>query len=311
MALYLGMKKTVLFILLFPLFMVQAQQELPLYGAQPIPNSKPTADHEKVDTSHVPVWHVYSLVSRPKLMVFLPPAGKATGTAVVICPGGGYGALAFTHEGTDVAKMFNAMGVAAFVLKYRLPSDETMIDKTIGPLQDAQRAIQLVRERAGEWGVNPARVGIMGFSAGGHLASTAGTHFDQEVIGNPQHISLRPDFMILLYPVISFQDSIAHKGSRENLIGRHPGPELLRKYSNELQVTARTPPTFLVHSEDDDVVQVANSIRFYESCLHHGVLAEMHIYPRGGHGYGMNNPTTPDKWTDHLKNWMSTLFQPK
>ena len=304
MVLYLGMKKIALFILLFPFFMVHAQQELPLYGAQPIPNAKLTADREKVDTSHVPLWQVYSQVSRPKLMVFLPPAGKATGAAVVICPGGGYGVLAFTHEGTDVAKMFNDMGVAAFVLKYRLPDDETMIDKSIGPLQDAQRAIQLVRQRAGEWKIDPARVGIMGFSAGGHLASTEGTHFNQAVIGNPEHISLRPDFMILLYPVISFQDSIAHKGSRENLIGKNPSAELLRKYSNELQVTSQTPPTFLVHSEDDDVVPVANTIQFYESCLHHGVPAEMHIYPKGGHGYGMNNPTTPDKWTDHLKNWM-------
>jgi acetyl esterase/lipase len=298
------MKKIVLLLLLFPFFMAQAQQQFPLYGDKPIPNSKPAPNREQVDTSHIPIWHLYSLVSRPELMVFLPPAGKATGAAVVVCPGGGYGALAFTHEGTDVAKMLNDMGVAAFVLKYRLPSDETMIDKTIGPLQDAQRAIQLVRERAGEWGVDPSKVGIMGFSAGGHLASTAGTHFNQVTIDNPNHLSLRPDFMILLYPVVSFLDSIAHKGSRENLIGFHPNADLLRKFSNEWQVTAQTPPTFLVHSGDDDVVPVANSIHFYQALLANGVSAEMHIYPKGGHGYGMNNPTTPDKWTDRLKNWL-------
>ncbi len=305
LVLYLGMKKIALFILLFPLFMVQAQQELPLYGTQPIPNSKPTADQEKVDTSHVPVWHVYSQVSRPKLMVFLPPAGTASGAAVVICPGGGYGVLAFTHEGTDVAKMFNAIGVAAFVLKYRLPSDETMIDKSIGPLQDAQRAIQLVRLRSKEWGVDPAKVGIMGFSAGGHLASTEGTHFDHPVIDNPRKISLRPDFMILIYPVISFQDSIGHRGSRDNLLGLHPDAAQVRIYSNELQVTARTPPTFLVHAADDDVVPVANSQHFYEALKAKGVVAEIHIYPKGGHGFGMNNPTTEERWTDRLKIWLT------
>ena len=285
--------------------MAQAQQELPLYGNQPIPNSRPVADRETVDTSGNPVRYSYSLVSRPKLVVYLPPAGKATGAAVVVCPGGGYQHLAYTHEGTDVAKMLNEMGIAAFVLRYRLPNDETMIDKTIGPLQDAQRAIQLVRQRAGEWGVDASRVGIMGFSAGGHLASTAGTHFNQVVIDNPSKISLRPDFMILLYPVVSFADSIAHRGSRENLIGLHPDAPLVRKYSNELQVTTLTPPTFLVHSGDDDVVAVANSIQFYQACLHNGVSAEMHIYPKGGHGYGMNNPTTPDRWTDRLKNWLA------
>lgn len=284
--------------------MVNAQQELPLYGNRPIPNSKPVPDRETVDTSGVPVRYSFSLVSHPKLLIFLPPAGKATGAAVVVCPGGAYLHLAFTHEGTDVAKMLNDMGIAAFVLKYRLPNDETMVDKTIGPLQDAQRAIQLVRQRAGEWGVDPAKVGIMGFSAGGHLASTAGTHFDQAVIDNPGKISLRPDFMILLYPVISFEDSIAHRGSRDNLIGLHPDPAQVRKYSNELQVTAQTPPTFLVHTGDDKVVPVANSIHFYEALQANNVPSELHVYPKGGHGFGMNNPTTADRWTDRLHNWL-------
>jgi acetyl esterase/lipase len=178
--------------------MVDAQQELPLYGNQPIPNLKSGPNRESVDTSVNPVRYSYSLVSRPTLQVFLPRPEIATGAAVVVCPGGGYLHLAFTHEGTDVARMLNDWGIAAFVLKYRLPNDETMIDKTIGPLQDAQRAIQLVRQRAGDWGVDPAKVGIMGFSAGGHLASTAGTHFNQATIDNPGGVSLRPDFMILL-----------------------------------------------------------------------------------------------------------------
>jgi len=284
--------------------MVDAQQELPLYGNQPIPNLKPGPDRESVDTTTGPVRYSYSLVSRPTVQVFLPPPGIATGTAVVVCPGGGYLHLAFTHEGTDVAWMLNDLGIAAFVLKYRLPNDETMIDKTIGPLQDAQRAIQLVRQRAADWGIDPARVGIMGFSAGGHLASTAGTHFNQAVIDNPDKISLRPDFMILVYPVISFQDSIGHRGSRDNLIGLRPDATLIRKYSNELQVTAQTPPTFLVHAGDDKTVPVANSLHFYEALQANGVPAEMHIYPHGGHGFGMNNPTTTDRWTDRLRSWL-------
>jgi acetyl esterase/lipase len=284
--------------------MVDAQQELPLYGNQPIPNLKSGPNRESVDTSVNPVRYSYSLVSRPTLQVFLPRPEIATGAAVVVCPGGGYLHLAFTHEGTDVARMLNDWGIAAFVLKYRLPNDETMIDKTIGPLQDAQRAIQLVRQRAGDWGVDPAKVGIMGFSAGGHLASTAGTHFNQATIDNPGGVSLRPDFMILLYPVISFQDSIGHRGSRDNLIGLHPDATLIRKYSNELQVTAQTPPAFLVHAEDDKTVPVANSLHFYEALQANGVPAEMHIYPHGGHGFGLNNPTTTDKWTDRLKNWL-------
>jgi len=298
------MRKTAILIFLFPFLMVHAQQEFPLYGNQPIPNSKPGPDRESVDTSDNPVRYSYSLVSRPTLRVFLPPAGKATGTAVVVCPGGGYLHLAFTHEGTDVAGMLNELGIVAFVLKYRLPNDETMVDKTIGPLQDAQRAIQLVRQRAGEWGVDPARIGIMGFSAGGHLASTAGTHFNTTVIDNPGKISLRPDFMILLYPVISFEDSIAHRGSRDNLIGLHPDGALVRKYSNELQVTAETPPTFLVHAGDDKAVPVANSLHFYQALQANGVPSEMHVYPKGGHGFGMNNPTTTDRWTDRLRSWL-------
>ena len=284
--------------------MAEAQQELPLYGNQPIPNSRAVPDRESVDSSGNPMRYSFSLVSHPTLTVYLPPAGKANGTAVVICPGGGYLHLAWTHEGTDVARMLNEMGITAILLKYRLPNDETMVDKTVGPLQDAQRAIQLVRQRAGDWGVNAARVGILGFSAGGHLASTAGTHFNKSAIDNPGNISLRPDFMILLYPVISFSDSIGHRGSRDNLIGLHPDPSVVREYSNELQVTAQTPPTFLVHAGDDKAVPVANSIRFYEALQHNGVPAELHVYPKGGHGFGMNNPTTKDQWTERLRNWL-------
>ena len=301
------MKKISLFILsLFPLLMAAAQQELPLYGTDPIPNSKPAPNKEKVDSGARPDHYTISMVSRPTLTVFLPPQGKGNGTAVVICPGGGYTHLAMAHEGMEVARLLNEMGIAAFVLKYRLPADETIIDKTIGPLQDAQRAIQLVRQRAAEWAIKPEQVGILGFSAGGHLASTAGTHFGKATIDNKDNISLRPDFMILVYPVISFSDSLGHRGSRNALLGANPDAQLIQEYSNELQVTPQTPPAFIVHAEDDKTVPVANSIHFYESLLHNKVPAELHVYPKGGHGFGLHNPTTKDQWADRMRNWMES-----
>lgn len=301
------MKKVVAVSLLLTIslfHMTQAQQVLSLYGDH-IPNSKPTPDQEKSEPGKDSAHMSLSLVSRPTLTVFLPSKDKANGTAVVICPGGGYSHLAMGHEGYEIARLLNEWGIAAFVLKYRLPSDETMIDKKIGPLQDAQRAIQLVRENAAAWDVNPARVGIMGFSAGGHLASTAGTHFTNVVIDNKAGISVRPDFMILLYPVITFADSIAHHGSRDNLIGPALTPENVTAYSNEWQVTPQTPPTFLVHAEDDRTVPVVNSLHFYEALQRNKVPSELHIYPKGGHGFGLHNSTTKDQWSDRLQNWLN------
>lgn len=284
--------------------MIQAQQVLPLYGDGTIPNSKPGKDEEKSEAGKEPGHTNISLVSRPTLTIFLPQKDKANGTAIIVCPGGGYDHLAIEHEGFEVAKRLAEMGVSAFVLKYRLPSDETMINKEIGPLQDAQRAIQLVRQHSSDWGVDPGRIGILGFSAGGHLASTAGTHFTKAVIDNTANISLRPDFMVLLYPVISFNDSIGHSGCRNNLLGHNAPADKVIEYSNELQVTPQTPPTFLVQTEDDKTVQVRNSLVFYEALRRNGVPAELHVYPKGGHGFGMHNPTTKDEWIDRLKNWL-------
>jgi acetyl esterase/lipase len=299
------MKKISLSILsLFSLFMAAAQQELPLYGSDPIPNSRPAADQEKVDSGGRPDHYTLSKVSHPTLTVFLPPKRKRNGTAVIISPGGAYTHLAMAHEGMEVARLLNGMGITAFVLKYRLPSDSTMIDKTIGPLQDAQRAMQLVRQRAAEWGVNTGRIGIMGFSAGGHLASTAGTHFTQSTIDNKDNLSLRPDFMILIYPVISLSDSLGHRNSRNSLIGQNPDASVIRQYSNELQVTEQTPPAFIVHAGDDKTVPVANSLHFYEALLHNKVPAELHIYPKGGHGFGLHNATTKDHWSERMQNWL-------
>ena len=280
-----------------------SQTIIPLYKDS-IPNSKPSPNEESSTYEGENKILIVHNVSRPSLTVFLPPKEKASGAAVIICPGGGYSILAASHEGYDVAKKLNEMGVAAFVLKYRIPDDKTMLNKEIGPLQDAQRAIQIVREEAVEWNINPSRIGILGFSAGGHLASTAGTHFNKAVIENKNNTSLRPDFMVLVYPVISFTDSVGHVGSRDNLLGKNPSEEKIRAYSGELQVVANTPPAFLVHAGNDDVVKVQNSIRFYEAEQKNNIPAEMHIYPKGGHGFGMNNPTTKDLWVERLKNWL-------
>jgi acetyl esterase/lipase len=281
-------------------FIVNAQQTLPLYPDK-IPNSRPTPDEEK--TVFDGITRV-SNITRPTLTVFLPDKSKANGTAVIIFPGGGYSINAIEHEGTDVAKKFNEIGVTAFVVKYRIPNDATMENREIGPLQDAQQAIKTVRQRAAEWGVKSDRIGIMGFSAGGHLASTAGTHFKTSVLPGAGNANFRPDFMILVYPVISFQESIGHLGSRDQLIGKQPSPEKIKLYSNELQVTSETPPTFLVHASDDNVVKADNSILFYQALLQNKVRTELHIYQGGGHGFGLNNKTTNDQWFDRLKSWM-------
>lgn len=280
---------------------LSAQEILPLYN-DAIPNSKPSDKKEKITNDD---FYCVSNVTTPTLTVYKPQKQSAQKSAVIICPGGGYGVLAVGHEGADVAKALNEMGITAFVLKYRLPGDDIMEDKTIGPLQDVQRAFQMVRERALEWNLNTSKIGVMGFSAGGHLAATASTQYRRQVIDNPKHTTLRPDFSILIYPVISFNNELTHMGSRENLIGKKPSQELIDRYSNELQVTADTPKAFLVHSADDGAVPVGNSIVYYQALLKSGILGEMHIYPQGGHGYGMNNPTTTEKWMENLKKWMT------
>ncbi|MFB9842280.1 alpha/beta hydrolase [Mucilaginibacter ginsenosidivorans] len=274
------------------------QKPIPLYP-NGVPNSKPAPETYKEKRDGYSI----SMVTDPTITPYFPAKGTATGTAIVIFPGGSYINLASGHEGQAIAEEFNKIGVTAFVVKYRLPSDQIMVDKTIGPLQDAERSIQIVRERAAEWGINPHKVGVIGFSAGGHLASTIDTHFDKVVIDNKSNISLRPDFAMLIYPVISF-GPFAHAYSRENLIGKNPSQQLIDLYSNEKQVTANTPPTFLIHAEDDDVVPVQNSLLFYDALVKNKVKAEMHLFQAGGHGFGLNNPTTTDHWFDWAANWL-------
>jgi acetyl esterase/lipase len=279
-----------------------AQQALPLYE-RAIPNALPAADEETLRDPKDP-YPFYQDISRPQLFAFPLAAASTPHAAIVILPGGSYRGVSIVKEGFDVAKQLNAYGVAAFVVKYRTPSDKHMRDKTTGPLQDAQRALQVVHERAREWNVDPARIGLMGFSAGGHLASTAATHFAEPVLQGVTAAQARPAFLVLGYPVISFDDAIAHKGSREMLLGANPTREQMRKYSGELNVTAQTPPTFVFHAADDRTVPVANSLRFFEALHTAGVPSELIVFPAGGHGFGLNNSTTPDRWIERLRDWL-------
>ena len=222
---------------------------------------------------------------------------------MIILPGGSYKGVSIVKEGHEVAEQLNAMGIAAFVVKYRTPSSAHMRNRSLGPLQDAQQAIHLVREHAKQWNVDPNRIGLMGFSAGGHLAATAATHFDKPVLKEWQGSNLRPDFLILLYPVISMTD-IGHAGSRQMLLGDAPSSEAIAEFSNERHVDDRTPPTFIVHAANDDAVPVANSLRFFEAVNSHKIPAELIVYPAGGHGFGLHNATTNDKWIERCRDWL-------
>ena len=285
-------------VLLLCSMMIKAQKEIPLYQGN-VPNSKPCNLKETT-----PAPGRVAGVTMPTLTVFLPEKSDSFKTSVLIFPGGGYARLAMDHEGYDVAGEFNKHGLAAFVVKYRLPNDSCMAHKETGPLQDAEQAIKLVRDKAAEWNLDPTRVGIMGFSAGGHLASSLGTKFGQVLVENKSNTNLRPNFMVLGYPVISFGDSLTHKGSKENLIGKNASGKMVNTYSNELQVTPKTSPTFLIHAADDKTVNVQNSIVFYQALLLNKVPAEMKLYQSGGHGFGMNNKTTTDKWFPQVINWI-------
>ncbi len=273
-------------------------QTYPLYGDAAIPNSKPGPDQEKTET-----WGMTVRISRPTIQAYLPANSKANGTSVLIFPGGGYATLNLEGEGVPVAQFFQDHGVAAFVVKYRLPNDATMEDKSIGPLQDAQQAICFVRQHAQEWKLDPARVGVIGFSAGGHLASTLGTHFEKALVDNPDRVGLRPDFMILVYPGISNDPKIAHAGTVKALLGANPTEERLRLFSNELQVTEKTPPTLLLAAADDKLLDVENSIVFFDALRHHGVAVEMTILEKGEHGFLL---IPRDRWELLIVKWMES-----
>lgn len=282
---------------LFP-FAVHAQRIINLYGGQ-IPCSKETA---LKDIPENPSEGLIRRVITPTLQMYLPEKDKASGAAIVICPGGGYSVIVYGGEGVMTAKNFAKKGIAAFVLKYRLPNDSFQVNKTIAPLQDAQQAIKMVRDSATVWGIDPNKIGIMGFSAGGHVASTEATHFNNPIIENKSNTNLRPDFQILVYPVISMQDSLAHQGSRTQLLGKNPAKETIDLYSNELQVDKNAPPAYITVAADDKVVDVDNSIIYFEKLRRNNVPVEMHIYQKGDHGFVFRHPG----WMEPLFEWMQS-----
>lgn len=307
------MKRLATLLLLIPMTLIAGNlnnpQTLPLYEGSP-PNQKASDIKEQIESDGRR--HAIRQVAQPTIEVRLPSPGNASGHAVVICPGGGYSGLAYDWEGSDIASQLNGQGIAAIILKYRLPDDRSNLEPRLSPLLDAKRALRIARHNATAWGFSPNKIGIMGFSAGGHLASLLGTQFDEgsENAADPiERLSSKPDFMVLVYPVITFQGPATHHGSRNNLLGKEPSQELLDKYSTHKQVTPATPPTFLVHASDDKSVPVQNSLLFYEACLENQVEVEMHLYPYGGHGFslGLSQGGRLANWPDRCVDWIKEL----
>lgn len=278
---------------------LQAQEPIPLYEV--VPNSKPATVEEKAETAADGITRI-SNVSTPEMFIYKPQ--QPNGTAVLICPGGGYRILAISHEGHDVAKALNQWGITAFVLKYRLPDSKAMLNKSIAPLQDAERAMQIIRQNAKKWNINPKKIGVMGFSAGGHVAASLSTRYSERLIENPGRVSFRPDFSVLVYPVVSFTDSLTHMGSRDNLIGKNPSEYLVRKYSNEFGVNKKTPPAFLVHAKDDNAVPIGNSLVYYRALQSFKIPSEIRYFEKGGHGFGMHNKKESGDWMEDLLLWL-------
>jgi acetyl esterase/lipase len=302
------MKQLIALIALVQLLGLNAQDTImPLWPAGKIPNYIASEEKETVRKEGITL---ISKVQEPTIAVYLPSQRNAVGKAMLIFPGGGYGVLAYDWEGADIAKFLNAKGIAGIVVKYRLPSDVSQKDKHLVPLMDAQRALRLVRHHAADFHIDPNGIGIIGFSAGGHLAATLGTHF-ADVVHTPldamDTISARPDFMALGYPVITFREG-THSGSKANLLGKEPKEEWLAYFSNEKQVTEATPPTFLFHATDDAGVPVENSLLFYTALKDKGVSATLLIYPKGGHGFSLaREDPFLRTWPERMFEWMESL----
>lgn len=267
-----------------------------------IPNAIENSEFKEIKVFKDSILNRTSQVSVPTITIFKPE--HPNGTSVVIFPGGGYRHLAINKEGYKIAEFLNNIGITAIVLKYRLPNDAIMEDKKIGPLQDAQEAIRFVRRNAEVWNLDENKIGVIGFSAGGHLAATLSTRFNETVYKVKDDVSARINFSILIYPVISMEDSITHKGSKNNLLGNSPSKEKTGPFSNEKQVSSLTPKTFLVHATDDTSVPVENSINYYLALKTDNIPAEMHIYEKGGHGFGLGKNGTSKSWSTSLTNWL-------
>lgn len=272
----------------------QSVDSIPLYEGK-IPFNLPTIELNESSSINENGHYLVTNVSEPELYVYLPSPEKATGASVIICPGGGYWVLAIRHEGHDFAKWFQERGIAAFVLKYRLPEPQIVSSREV-PLLDAQRALELVRSNAPIWHINPDKVGIMGFSAGGHLAAWTST----------QPISsTRPNFTILVYPVIQMSGPNVHSGSRDRILGNDPSEQEAEAHDPVVNVNDETPPAFLVHAADDPAVPIRNSINYYQKLLEHHVPASLFTIPFGGHGFGMNAAGV--SWLPALEAWLQWM----
>jgi acetyl esterase/lipase len=281
----------------------QAQEFIPLWPSGKMPNSKGLVLQDSIFNERI------YRVKEPGMWAFFPSTQENKGAAVLICPGGGYERLAYIGSGLQLAKWFNTFGVTAFVLKYRLPNSPDLIDRSIAPLQDAQRAMRIIRSHAKEWKFNPDKIGVMGTSAGGHLASTLGTHKGDvaDINDSLQKASSFPDFMILLSPVIDLGRYV-HMGSRNNLLGADSSQELIRRYSNQWHVSSTTPPTFIVHAVNDHAVPLQNSLLFHRALIDSGVSASLHVFPQGAHMIALrNNPGSTEWWTTLCESWMREM----
>lgn len=297
-----------LYIIILSLFFInktQAQNEI-IQLWNKIPDAINATDYKEKETIKEGVIQNSSFVSVPTLSIFVPKDVKPNQTAIIIFPGGGYSHLSMDKEGTKVANWLNSLGITAFVLKYRLPSDLIMKNKSIGPLQDAQKAMRYVRKNASKWNIDSTKIGTIGFSAGGHLASTLATHYDEKTYEDNSKTSARPDFSILIYPVISMESGITHKGSQTSLLGNNPSQSLIDSFSNEKKVTPQTPPTFLVHATDDAAVVPENSINYYLALKKNAVTSELHLYENGGHGFGLGVKETSKNWTKDCEEWLKS-----
>jgi len=289
-------------------YLMHAQNEvIPLWKTA-IPGALPAENYKEENTYADGELQRTSQVTIPTLTVYQPLTVKANGSAVLICPGGGYRHLSMNKEGKKIAEWMNSLGITAFILKYRLPDDRIMKDKSIGPLQDAQEAIKMIRREAVKWKINPNKIGVAGFSAGGHLAATLSTHYDLKTYISNDTTSSRPDFSLLIYPVISMDESITHKGSRLHLLGNTISKEQSDKFSDERWTNSKTPPAFLVHATDDLVVPVENSIHYYLALKRSGVPAELHVYETGGHGFGLGREDNNPIWAVDCAKWLDVMI---
>ncbi|MGA0316260.1 MAG: alpha/beta hydrolase [Flavobacteriaceae bacterium] len=303
------LKSCFLLAVFFTFYFTNAQEEYPLWKKS-IPGQIKSDEVKEYATGGTAeeILRVHQ-VTEPTLKAYFPSKELANGAAVVICPGGGYRILAIDHEGYQIAEWLNSLGIAAFVLKYRLPDARIMKDPSVGPLQDVQKALRTVRQNAQKWNIDPTQIGIMGFSAGGHLAASLASHYQANVYEEATVISARPDFSILIYPVISFDQTMTHSGSRENLIGKNPTEAQIAYFSNELQINKNTPPTLLIHSVDDEVVPVENSLAYLKQLKKYKVESELHIFSDGGHGYGLGRGGTHSLWSKNAENWLTQILK--